>query len=166
MWRSIAKIEMAELGGVAYDIGRDLAALRKGTQAGQAARLGVSQPELAHWERGHNLWRLRLHVDALASEYGSAIYAMTIGFAAAEANVQAALHEAASRVLKAYRDALAERLAFGLAPPAAPAGEPTLDDARNAAMRVWGKHIAIGPEELAWILKMLRETRPRREGRA
>jgi transcriptional regulator with XRE-family HTH domain len=163
MWRTIAKTEMAKLGGDAYEIGRDLAALRKGTQSEQAARLGVTQPELSHWERGHNLWRLGLHIDALAAEYGPAVYAMTIGFAAAEANVQTALHEA---VLSAYRDAFAERLAFGLPPPTAPAGEPTLEDAREAATRVWGEHIAIGPEELAWILKVLRETRPRREGLA
>ena len=136
MWRTIAKTEMVKLGAAAYGIGRDLAALRKGTQAEQAARIGVSQPELSHWERGHNLWRLGLHADALASEYGPAVYGMCIAFAQAEANVQAALHEAAARVLKAYRNALAERLALGLPPPTAPAGEPTLDDARDAALRV------------------------------
>jgi len=50
MWRTIAITEMAKLSSVAFDIGRDLAALRKGTQAEQAARIGVSQPELSHWE--------------------------------------------------------------------------------------------------------------------
>jgi transcriptional regulator with XRE-family HTH domain len=166
-WRTIAKLEAGALGGAAYDIGRELWSLRDAadlTQEEVAARLGISRPEVSHWERGHNLWRMVARAEEVAAILGPAIFRMTFEFAEAEARLQCALHEAAARLLSAYADALRLRLAIGLPPPAAPVGEPTPEDAEAAFRNAYPSR-ALGADEKAWVLKTLRESRPRREGR-
>ena len=166
-WRTIAKLEAGALGTTAYNIGTGLQALRKRsklTQEQVAARLGISRPELSHWEAGHNLWRMVVRAKELAAILGPAVFRMAVDFAEAEARLQSALHEAAARLLSAYADMLRYRVAAGLPSPTAPVGEPTPEDAERAFRRVYHNR-ALGADERAWILKTLRESRPRREGR-
>ena len=166
-WRTIAKLQAGALGTVAYNIGRELWSLRdraRLTQEQVAARLGISRPELSHWERGRNLWRMAMRADELATILGPDVFRMTIEFAEAEARLQSALHDAAGRLLSAYADMLRLRLAAGLPPPTAPAAGPTHEDAERVFRRVY-RDRALGADERAWILRTLRESRPRREGR-
>jgi transcriptional regulator with XRE-family HTH domain len=166
-WRTIAKREAGALGTTAYNIGTELRALRDAadlTQEEVAARLGVPRPEVSHWEKGHNLWRMVVRAKALAAILGPDVLRMTIEFAEAEARLNAALHDAAGRLLSAYADTLRLRLAAGLPSPTAPVGEPTPEDAERAFRRVYHNR-ALGADERAWVLKTLRESRPRREGR-
>jgi transcriptional regulator with XRE-family HTH domain len=167
-WRTIAKLQAGALGTAAYDIGRNLRSLRKTadlTQEEVAARLGIPRPEVSHWEKGRNLWRMATRANEVAAILGPDVYRMTIEFAEAETRVQSALHDAAGRLLSEYADMLRLRLAAGLPAPTASVGEPTPEDAERAFRCVY-RNRALGDDERAWILKTLRENRPRREGRA
>jgi len=79
-------------------------------------------------------------------------------------DIEAALHEAAGRLLSEYADMLRGRLAAGLPAPTAPVAEPTPEEAEQVFRRVYRQR-ALGDDEKAWVLKTLRANRPRREGR-
>jgi len=166
-WRTIAKVAAGSLSATAHDVGKDLKSLRKTaklTQEELAARLGIPRPEVTHWERGRNLWRMVARANDVAAVLGEDVFGMTIAFAEAEARVQAALHEAAGRLLSEYADMLRGRLAAGLPAPTAPVAEPTPEEAEQVFRRVYRQR-ALGDDEKAWVLKTLRANRPRREGR-